>query len=157
MMGRTTELRREIKSTFVPYVEEKGYVCSMKNAPSFIDFKKITNNEVWVFDIQFEKYGSPRFVVNFGKCSADGVELNGIHYTQNEIIPSLTPGFGRLQPGRTGSTGSWFRQDKHWLIKIFTSTKQRPAREVVNQLISMFSELEQYFEKGTISEHLRIN
>ena len=156
-MGRTTELRREIKSTFVPYVEEKGYVCSMKNAPSFIDFKKITNNEVWVFDIQFEKYGLPRFVVNFGKCSADGVTLNGTHYSQSEIVPSLTPGIGRLQPGKTSSTGSWFRQDKHWLTKLVTSSKQRPASEVVNQLMSMFSELEQYFEKGTIGEHLRIN
>lgn len=156
-MGITTELRREIKNSFIPFVEGKGYVCSMQNAPSFIDFKKVTNNEVWVFDIQFEKYGLPRFVVNFGKCSAEGVTLNGKHYSKDKIIPSLTPGICRLQPGNSSFTGSWFRQDKHWLLKLFSSTNLYPASEIVSQLMRMFSELEQYFEKGTISEHLRIN
>ncbi|WP_345552515.1 hypothetical protein [Microbulbifer aestuariivivens] len=143
-MGTTTELRKEIKKTFIPYVEAKGFISSMENAPNFFDFKKIIENEEWFFDIQFEKYGTPRFVVNFGKAQIKNNKR------------TITTGHCRLQPGKTASTGSWFRQDKHWIIKLLSSKKLHQPEVVVEQLISLFPEIEQYFQDGTIGEHLRV-
>lgn len=155
-MGKTTELRKEIKKNFIPFVKEKGFSSSMRFAPVSFDFKKITDEEIWVFDIQWEKYGTPRFVVNFAKCTKDGVNYFGKHYSEKDITPAVIPISGRLQPNNGTSSRSWFRQDKTLLVKLISSNKQKPAEEVVNQLIDLFKELEQYFKNGEIGKHLHI-
>src|SRR5262249_35472387 len=108
-MGRTTSLRREIKRVFVPYVESKGFSPDPRGAPSFLCYRRIEAGEVRVCDIQWEKYGRPRFVVNFGKAPADGVmDLLGKHVMPEDILPSHAPIQGRLTPRSGGMTGSWF-------------------------------------------------
>ena len=65
-MGRTTDLRREMKRRFFPAMIDSGFSVDMRNAPSFVDFRRITPDAIQAFDIQWEKYGRPRFVINFG-------------------------------------------------------------------------------------------
>jgi hypothetical protein len=152
-MGKTTELRREIKKSFIPFAESQGYKSTMQFAPTTFDFIKKTDKEILVFDIQWEKYGFPRFVVNFGKCAKHEVENILDLYSAKEINPAITPIKGRLQPKKGFTTASWFRQDKNFFIKLISSNKNRPATEVVNQLMELFVEIEEYFINGTIGEH----
>jgi hypothetical protein len=99
-MGRTTELRREIKRTFVPFVRARGFEIDQRYAPNVLEFRRFAGDEVHVFDIQWEKYGAPRFVVNFGKCPATGVEFAGDAIPPERISAAHCSTNGRLQPGR---------------------------------------------------------
>src|SRR5215470_19180326 len=111
-MGKTTDLRREIKRRFVPVMTAKGFSLDMRDAPSYVGFRRMTGDAVQVCDIQWEKYGRPRFAINFGTCSPGGVICHGEPIRAEDVTASTTPVFGRLVPGRRHSVGGWFRQDR---------------------------------------------
>jgi hypothetical protein len=96
-MGRTTALRQAIKQDFFPFIREKGFVLEKQTAQVYA-FRKADSDVVFKCDVQWEKYGSPRFVLNFSKHGPKG------------LITS-----GRLAPSQRRSTGGWFRQDRPWL------------------------------------------
>jgi len=154
-MGRTTELRSELKERFYPWVIQKGFVADMRHAPHFVVFRKITTRTVYVFDIQWEKYGRPRFVVNFGKCGAKGASFNGNHVEPKNVQPNETSGYGRLTPNKGATTGSWFRQDKPLLQRALTFSKLYPANKPVDELLALFPELEAFWKDDTVGPHLR--
>jgi len=157
-MGRTTALRQEIKKTFVPYMADKGFVCDMRYAPQFFTFRRIASDAVYVFDIQWEKYGRPRFVVNFGTCGLHGVIANGEPVPPNDIFPMHGLTRGRLSPGREGflSRSGWFRQDRPILRRILSRAKFYEPADVVSELMTLFVELEQLWQGGQIGKHVRI-
>jgi len=157
-MGRTTALRREIKRTFIPYLRDKGFACDMRNAPQFFTFRKITSDAVYVCDIQWHKSGSPRFVVNFGKCAAEG-GLNSHHHrvSPEGTFPQHAQERGRLSPGsERWSTGGWFRQDRPLLKRFVHSSKFYTPDEVVSKLMTLFIEVEDYWNLGRIGPHVRV-
>lgn len=156
-MGKTTELRREIKRAFIPFVEARGFTLDQRYAPQFLEFRRIIGNEVHVFDIQWEKYGSRRFVVNFGKCPSSGVECYGQRIPPEGISAAHCVPNGRFQPGKGATLGNWFRQDKPLLLRLFSREPLYPAQAVVGQLISWFPEVEAYWEREEIGPHLRIS
>jgi hypothetical protein len=156
-MGRTTALRQAIKRTFVPFLAERGFSPDMRHAPWFLTFRQISAHAVHVCDIQWEKYGRPRFVVNFGKCSAKGVIFLDEHLLPGDIFPANTPVHGRLQPGKSPNTGSWFRQDRPVFRSLFSTMKLYPPDEVVAQLVSLFAEVEEFWRTGTIGPHIRLS
>jgi hypothetical protein len=155
-MGKTTELRREIKRVFIPFVEARGFKLDQRHAPQFLEFRRIVGDEMHVFDIQWEKYGSRRFVVNFGKCSSKGVEFHGQRILPEGVSAAHCAPNGRLQPGKGASLGNWFRQDKPLLKRLFSRASHDPAQVVVGQLISWFPEVEAYWERNEIGPHLRM-
>jgi hypothetical protein len=133
-MGRTTELRRELRKRFIPLATSKGFALSEANAPFSWEFRRVVGGDEQSFDIQWEKYGRPRFVVNFssrGRC-------------------------GRLQPGSGTGTSSWFRQDPTILDRLLLRAALRAPAEVVDELIALFSELEQFFSEGLVGKHVRL-
>ena len=111
-MGRTTELRREIKRRFFPAMTAKGFSTDMRYAPFFVGCRRMTPQGIHVCDIQWDKYGRPRFVINFGKCSLAGVICHGQPVRPEDVTASETPLRGRLAPGRHSTVGGWFRQDR---------------------------------------------
>ncbi len=155
-MGKTTELRHEIKRTFVPFVEARGFQMDQRYMPQFLEFRRVVDDELHVFDIQWEKYGSRRFVVNFGKCPSDGVDFHGKQIPPEAVSASHCAAGGRLQPGKGGTTRNWFRQDKPLLKRLFSRQPLRPAQTVIGELIAMFPELEAYWQRGEIGPHLRV-
>jgi hypothetical protein len=112
--------------------------------------------EVHLFDIQWEKYGTPRFVVNFGTCPEDGLLIDGKRLSSEEVAASWAPVRGRLQPKRGFSTRSWFRQDKPLLSRLFSAEKMYPPSDVVAQLLKHFEELEEYWSNGNIGVHMQV-
>lgn len=133
-MGRTSELRREIKSRFLPLAAANGFVVSEAKAPLFLEFRRVVGGEEHYFDIQWEKYGLPRFVVNFS-ASAKG---------------------GRLQPRAGARTSSWFRQDSSLLARLLLRPSLRPASGVVDELITLFPELDGFFSQDSVGEHMHL-
>ncbi|MGE0269380.1 MAG: DUF4304 domain-containing protein [Candidatus Omnitrophota bacterium] len=154
-MGKTTALRQEITRVFIPRAQKAGFDLDRKNSPVFIEFRRIDGDIVHLFDIQWEKYGRPRFVVNFGTCPAAGMETGGKHYPPSEVSAGWTPVRGRLQPGRGSTTSNWFCQDRPLWRRLFGKNLRSPA-EVVSLLIKLFEELETFWKTGAVGPHLRI-
>jgi hypothetical protein len=138
-MGRTTALRQAIKQDFFPFLRDKGFVVDMRDAPRLYTFRKTHSDVVLECSVQWEKYGSPRFVLNFSKRGPQGLIMSG-----------------RLAPSQRRYTDGWFRQDRSWLEKLFSFSKLRPAEQVVMQLIAMFGEVEECWESQTIGPHVRL-
>ena len=153
-MGTTTELRREIKQRFVPFALERGFVLDQKRAPTFMEFRRESADVAHLFDIQWEKYGRPRFVVNFGTCPLEGLRVKEKTFPVSEVIASWLPDSGRLQPRKGTSASSWFRQDRPFLARLFSSTKLYPASQVVDELLRLFPELEEYWASGKVGPHV---
>lgn len=57
-MGPTTELRRELKRTFVPFMAARGFVLDNRHAPQFQNYRRTVGDRVQLLEIQWEKYGS---------------------------------------------------------------------------------------------------
>jgi hypothetical protein len=155
-MGRTTQLRRAIKKTFVPYLRDRGFSVDMRRAPVSLTFRKIDADTVYVCDIQWEDYGIPRFIVNFGKCSSLGVIVLGEKVMPGNIYPECTPESGRLQPGRSRTTAGWFRQDRPFVERLISRSKLRSPEQVLAQLMALFAEVENFWQSGTLGPHLHL-
>ena len=156
-MGKTTDLRRVIRQNFIPYMKERGFHPDLRHMPRLLDFRRITPQQIFVCDIQWEKYGRPRFVLNFGSCGPHGVICHGEQINPTDVTPSVTPRQGRLQPGRSASVSNWFRQNRGLLQRIWKGSRLKPPDEVVRNLIELFPEVENYWENGTIGEHVRLH
>jgi hypothetical protein len=137
-MGRTTELREAVKRDFVPFLRDKGFTLDMSDAPRCYRFRKIDSDAALECDVQWEKYSSPRFILNFYKRESKGLIAQG-----------------RLAPSQRPSTEGWFRQDRPWLVSLISS-KLYPAERVVAQLIALFAEVEEYWKSGTIGPHIHL-
>jgi len=153
-MSATTDLRQEIKRTFIPYVQGQKFDL-VKSTRLFMEFRRVRQDVVNFFDIQFEKCGQPRFIVNYGTCPSAGLSINGKHFTPKEISASWLPDSGRLMPGKGATTANWFRQDKPLFARIVSREPLRTATQVVSELLLLFQELEVYWSTGALGSHMR--
>ncbi len=154
-MGKATELRRELKRVFLPLAEAHGFSIDQKHAPTFLGFRRKIAGSLHVFDIQWEKYGKPRFVVSFGTCPEHGLVPADRAIPPEQVLASWLPG-GQLQPRHGAYSSSWFRQDKPLLLRLISRNKLYPASQIVSQLVQLYPELEAYWATGIVGRHLRI-
>ena len=137
-----------------PLMAQRGFVCDMRRAPQFVTFRKIAPDAVYVLDVQWEKYGRPRFNINFGKCGPAGTICHGQAVQPENILPSLTPLSGHLMPSNGRSTASWFRQDRSLFQRLLTAPNHQAA-DVVTRFLELFQEVEEFGARGTMGPHLR--
>jgi hypothetical protein len=154
-MGTTTALRREIKLRFIPHVEQQGFTLDEGNAPTFWLFRRAADSTAQMFSIQWEKYGRPRFRLDFGTCPIEGLELAGKRVDWHSMHPHWLPDVASLKPSRWSLSGSWFRQDRTLLRKLIGATALRPSIEVVDELLALYPEVEAYWANGTVGKHIR--
>lgn len=155
-MGRTTDLRRAVKARFLPFMLEKGFQYDARNMPAFMEFRKITADRIYVCDIQWEKYGRPRFVLNFGTSGPNGVVCHGEEIDPSDLTASSASSTGRLTARAGTGLSCWFRQDNSLLRRIVSWSRLRRPDDVVDELIERFNEVEDYWSKGSVGRHIRI-
>lgn len=155
-MGTTTALRREIKRVFVPLASARGFSADLREAPAFLAFRRTVGDTVQLFDLQWDKDGDTRFVVNVGSCPVAGLALADRVLPAERVVASWTPNAARLQPRRGATTASWFRQDKPLPERLLAREKFHDASEVVSQLVSLFPEVEAYLADGRVGPHLHV-
>ena len=73
-----------------------------------------------------------------------------------DVTASATPLRGRLAPGRHSTIGGWFRQDRPLIESILHLSPLRSPAEVVTTLLTLFHEVEDWWEDGSIGLHVRI-
>lgn len=155
-MGTHTELRRELKDRFFPYAAERGLAVDRRHQPGSTIFRRRVGSRVQMFEVQWDKYGAPRFALHFGTCPAVGVHLNGTAYTPDDILPTWCDDVGTLQPRRGFSSRSWFRPDSTAVRRLLGRPALRAAVDVVDELLALFPEIEQYWASGDVGRHLRM-
>lgn len=157
-MGTSTQLRQELKRRFWPLLASQGFSRDDFEAPTFVTFRRHTHDSTQVIDVQWDKHGSPRFVVNFGQCPAAGIEFRGKNVPRETMMAGWLAPFGQggtLQPRSGSSTRSWFRLDADLLMKLKGKRSREPA-EVVDELLELFPEVEAWWKDGLVGSHLRI-
>jgi hypothetical protein len=155
-MGATTDLRRALKATFIPYVVERGFVVDSRSQPRSTEFRRRVGNVVQIFSLQWEKYGTPRFAVHFGTCPAEGLSVNGTLHAPEDTLPTWLPESGTLQPGRGPASRFWFRQDASLLQRLMGKPAVRSSTAPVDELLALFPELERYWATGSVGPHLKL-
>lgn len=155
-MGRTTDLRRSIKALFLPFMLEKGFKVDLRDMPAFMGFRKITDDRVYVCDVHWEKYGRPRFVLNFGSCGPHGVVCHGKEIDPNDVTASNASSAGRLTARPGPWLSCWFRQDHTLLRRTISWSHLRSPDDVAAELIGRFGEVEDYWSQGLIGPHIQI-
>lgn len=151
-MGKTKALRNAVKERIFPLFEAKGLQRAKGRNPLVCEFKRLTHHEIWVVAIQWEKYGKPRFVVNFDKFPRTGIRWNSTDYSADEIDSSFA--HCRLQPRSGTLTSSWFRQDRSLLASLMSGSRLRPEKEVVDELVSMIEEIFDYLGNDSVGNHI---
>ena len=140
-MKQSTELRQVVKERFYPFAERQGFTRVKSTNPLFTVFRR-QRQTVHVFDLQWDKYHHPRFVINFGEAPVEGGEA-----------PPMT---GRLQRRRGGSLGCWFQLRKPSWEAVSTLTLRYSPAEVVEQAIVAFPELEEWWATRAEGPHIYI-
>lgn len=154
-MGMTTDLRRALKARFFAHARERGFVVDEHYQPQSTIFRRRAGDAVQIFEVQWEKYGRPRFTIHFGTCPAEGLRINDVVHAPEETLPTWCPDAGSLQPRRGSGLRSWFRQDSTFVQRLLGRPPLRDPAAVVDQVLSMFPELERYWATGEVGPHVR--
>jgi hypothetical protein len=154
-MGRTTELRRALKQRFFASVVDRGFAIDARHQPISTVFRRRAGGRVEIFEVQWEKYGRPRFAVRFGTCPSEGLRIDAKVHAPDDTLPTWCPDAGSLQPRRGASSRSWFRQDSSVLQRLLWRPALRAPADVVNELLTLFPELERYWQTGDAGPHLQ--
>jgi hypothetical protein len=121
--------------------------AEMQTAFPFGRMKRARGSELEILEIQFDKRGGARFVVNFGKVPPEGVSLPWGHFGQNEISASGLPNAFRLYSVAMWS--KWFSLG--WLARNYNAR----ATDVVSRAIALYPEVESWFVSSAVGPHIR--
>lgn len=154
-MGSTTALRAALKATLFPLAQTHGFVIDKSAQPQFTTFRRQSGAEVHVFDVQWDKHGRPRFVINFGKALVGGVSSRGTLEAERAEVYDCTPAF-RLQRKRGGSMSCWFQLRRPLLQQLTAWSRDATPDEVAQSVVDCFPEIEAWFSAGVIGLHVHI-
>ena len=139
-------LRETVNRHFYPFAESKGFARAKSTHPHFTTFRRVEPDVVHVFDVQWDKYGRSRFVINFGEArfgpSTDNVE------TQDCKV------LCRLQPNK--NSPRWWRLTKPWPDILKTGRFRYTPKEVVELVIASFAEVEAWWAEKKEGPHVQV-
>lgn len=136
----THPLREALKLKFYPFAEARGFVRAKSSNPLHTVFRKIDNNTVYEFEIQWDKYHRPNFVLN-------------LTFPEGSEAHARTK-YGRLQRKRGGRLSCWFNLRKPLLEVVRTGRFKYTPDEVVNQIIACFPEVQAWWSSGAEGPHV---
>ncbi|MEL4429649.1 hypothetical protein [Shewanella mangrovisoli] len=120
-------------------MKSKGFEKQKSTDPHFVEFRRVTPEGVDVFEVKWDKYWRPYFVINFAKEKTDD--------------PKWEKG-GRLQRKRGGLLSCWFSLSRPLINKLLSLRWSYQPYEVVQELQQAFIELEKWWERGEIGSHI---
>jgi hypothetical protein len=154
-MGRTTELRRAVAVAFVPMAEAAGFVTDRRSMPGTLSFRRTAGGRVHIVELQWDGYGRPRFVLNYGTCAPEGLRIDDRLHAPEDVAAGWLPDSGRLLPRRGLGPRDWFRQDRRWVERLLGRTALRPAAEVAAELVALFPQVLAHFDGAPPGPEMR--
>jgi hypothetical protein len=153
-MGTTTPLRTALKQRLHPHAQARGFVIDKSNQPNFTAFRRIAGDTVQVFEIQWDKYGKARFVINFGDAPAAGVNRHGAVLLADAVEPFDCKPSLRLQRKRGGAMSCWFQLRRPLLEQIATFKREYTPDEVAEHVLACFPEMEEWWSSRKKGVHV---
>jgi Domain of unknown function (DUF4304) len=155
-MTQTKHLREVVKKRLHPFAERQGFTRAKSTNSLFTTFRRHGPTTTQVFDIQWDKYHEPRFVLNFGEAPAEGVDWGGTFISAATIEPYHCRERGRLQRRMGGSVRCWFQLRKPFWEALRSDSASYSPDELVDQVTAAFAELEDWWSSKRIGPHVYI-
>ena len=147
--SKTAFLREELSRRFIPYLRSRGFEQAKDSAKAdgrstfpFGTFIRTDGTVSDIIAIQFDKYSRPKFIVNFQKDPPEIIRFGTVNHNWGEAF--------RLHP-RPKSSG-WFSMRTFFGLR----SPETCAKEVVDRLMNLFPEVENWFKDRTVGEHLQL-
>jgi hypothetical protein len=132
-------LREELSKRFIPHLQSTGFARAEDSAKEdgrssfpFGTFTREHGAGSDIIEIQLDKYSKPKFIINFSLRSG------------SDLIESF-----RLHP--RAKSAAWFTMRTFFGLRSAGTC----ARQVVDQLMNLFPEVESWFKDRVIGKHLR--
>src|SRR5581483_1942949 len=143
-MRRTKPLRRALEHVLYPFVLARGFVLDESEQPVFTTFRREAGATVHIFDIQWDKSGTPRFILNFGEAPA----ARGARHVW-ECSTRLT-----LQRKQGGSMACWFQLRRPLLQQLTARSREYTPDQVAHAVVDAFPEMEAWWASKTRGPHV---
>jgi hypothetical protein len=153
-MGNTTALRQALKAMVYPRLQAQGFVIDQRRQPVSTTFRRARGERVDLLDLQWDKYGRPRFVLHAGTCPATGLMLATGLLPAADALPTWCADAATLKPRRGTGTRAWFRQDATLPQRLLGRPRLRPPEAVVAELLALLPELGPFWDSGRAGPHL---
>jgi hypothetical protein len=154
-LSATSALRKALQASLWPHAERAGFARG-KSTSLFTTFRRQAGDVVHVFDVQWDKYHRPRFVINFGAASLSGLLQKNQVAGVEGIEPHHCPDMLRLHRRHGGSMNSWFQLRRPLWEKVTTLSWNHSPDEVATTVVSLFPELEAWWATRAVGPHVRL-
>lgn len=148
-------LRTAVKARFLPLMVQRGFVVDRSRQPVFTTFRRQVDGRVQVCELQWDKRGSARFVVNFGEVPAHGVARQGRPVPPGEVLVFDCQPMLRLQRRRGRTLGSWFQLRRPLLRQLATLTRDDSPDAVVDALVAALPEMDAWWSTRLLGPHVQ--
>lgn len=151
VLSKSKPYREALKSQFYPFVADLDFVRGRANALS-VPFHRVRDSKIHWFEIQWDKYHRPLFVLNFSELDLD----EGISVEQSLSDRYALNIMGRVQRSKGGGLSNWFQARKPWKAALPSMSFRYTPDDVATQLIHSFSDLEEWWETKNEGPHIYV-
>ena len=147
-MTTRKKLRDQLTKHFIPALRQRGFTGpdTISGNSLLHTFCRRSGDSAHVLSVQFDKWQTPRFVLNLHIEPPGGMDaLIGSGHTFIQ---------GRVSPRRGVSTGAWFRADRPWWQRLIGISSTR-EHEAVSAAISTLDEVDQWWQSQSESRSIR--
>lgn len=150
MQKLTSILRKALKEDFHKYILRLGFQPERK-FDDVIPYRRIRDGSNDLIELQFDKYGRPRFVLNFGNAPADGIiDAYGRFVPAKNVCIAQLVQHGRLHAFPYSII--WFKPNTLLGIR----SDEVAVNKVISQFILLAEQVEHWFRTGVSGPNLRI-
>jgi len=156
--SRSQELRAAVKELLVPHIQSLGFGEDSREiwkqdayGHLFCKFLRWNGNRMELLNIQFDKHGRAKFVLNFGVVPPDGVEYYGHHCAQQDATVGHLHQQARLYAGNR-FTMRWFGFPLLRLPLLRSPT----SPDIVHRAIRLFPQVDAWLKDGIVGPNVRV-
>jgi hypothetical protein len=117
-------------------------------------FRRFSTNAVHVFEIQWDKYHRPKFVINFSEAPLGGVEFGEKWMDSKDIAPVHCGTYLHLMRSRGRFTYKWFQLRRLLIEQLVLLKRYYEPDEVSTQVVQRFDEVEDWWANKVIGRHV---
>lgn len=162
MKSKRSILIRALQERFIPILLKNGFTQAkltgteaasgtIRRAFPFGYMKRPKGSDIELLDIQMDKRGELKFVLNFGVVSPEGVEWPWARLEQHEVMASDLRRRCRLYDSRFYWRIRWFS-----VPRLFWPTDPTARiNRTLDRLIELFPEVEEWFSTQREGPHVR--
>lgn len=146
----TSMLQKALKEDFHGHMVRLGFQ-SERRYDNFFPYRRVRDESDDLIEVQFDKYGRPRFVLNFGSVPADGIiDAYGRFVPTKDVRIAQLVQHGRLHAFPYSTI--WFRPN----TLLGFRSDEVAVNKVISHFIFLTEQVERWFRTGVSGPNLQI-